>query len=336
MQKICAEISLKTIAHNAMLIQRRAGVPLIAVVKDDAYGHGAEAVAHALEETAAMFAVSTVEEGEALRIAGISKEILLFTPLLSEEEVLRAAAYSLTPTLSSAAGFGLFVRTAEKYALPRRVQLAFNTGMNRYGFRPGRTAAVMRRAKACGLKVEGVYSHLYLPEDEAAREEQYRLFCEVRGAARRFYPEANFHLSATGGILAGRKYAFDMVRSGIALYGYLPSGFENALKVKPAMKVFATVSRRGSFTGGGIGYGKADSRFGTLNTLAVGYGAGFFREGGLGVGKLCMDACVREGDIPFGRRVCILSDAAEYAAQHGTTAYEALVRIGSAAEKKYI
>lgn len=336
MQKTCAEISLNTVVRNAALVREYANAPLIAVVKDDAYGHGAEAVAHALEGVAEMFAVSTVEEGAALRTAGIGKEILLFTPLLTEEEIVRADAYRLTPTLSSIAAFDLFVRAADRFGLSRRVQLSFNTGMNRYGFRPERTASVMRKAQECGLEVEGVYSHFYLPENERAREEQYRLFSQVRERAAGFFPAAKFHLSATGGILAGNKYNFDMVRCGIALYGYLPSAFAGALPVRPAMKVYASVTRRGKFAGGGVGYAAAEGDFGRLNTLSAGYGSGFFRAGGLGVGKLCMDAAIREGDAPFGRRVCILKDAAEYAAKQGTTAYEVLVCVGRAAEKRYV
>ena len=86
-----------------------------------------------------------------------------------------------------------------------------------------------------------------------------------------------------------------------------------------------------------MGYAAAEKQYAALHTLRVGYGDGFFRAGGLGAeGKLCMDACVREGEMPFGRRVCILSDAEAYARSHGTTAYETLVNAGRRALKKYV
>lgn len=100
MQSLLAVIDLNRIRQNAGILSRIAARPLIAVVKDDAYGHGAERVALALEGEVAAFAVATVEEGAALRTAGIQKEILVLTPPLSQEEALRISAYRLTATLS--------------------------------------------------------------------------------------------------------------------------------------------------------------------------------------------------------------------------------------------
>lgn len=73
-----------------------------------------------------------------------------------------------------------------------------------------------------------------------------------------------------------------------------------------------------------------------MHTLRVGYGDGFFRVGGLGIGNLCMDACIMEGEAKVGTKKLILSDAEKYASEHGTTAYEVLVNVGKKAERKYV
>lgn len=335
MRNTIAVVSLKRIKKNAELVGKRAESPLIAVVKDDGYGHGAEAVACALHGVASAFAVSSADEGAALRIAGVSEEIIVLSPPVSRAEAMRAAEYGLTVTVSSFAVLRLVAEAARGTNLLPKAHLAVNTGMNRYGFRPEALQRACESARGL-LDITGVYSHFYAPEDERARETQYRMFCGAARTVRGVYPDAMRHLSATGGILAGQKYNFDAVRSGIALYGYLPAGFGGALAVKPAMKVYAAVAQSGTFTGGGAGYGAADREYAALHTLRFGYGDGFFREGGLGVGKLCMDACVREGRAKTGSWKLILKDAAAYAARHDTTAYEVLTSAGERAVKYYV
>lgn len=335
MRNTIAVISLKRVKNNASLIAKRAESPLIAVVKDDGYGHGAEQVACALHGIASAFAVSSAEEGAALRIAGVGEEIIVLSPPLCRAEFLRIAQYGLTATVSSFAVLRMAAEAAREYRIFPKAHLAVNTGMNRYGFRP----EFVKRAceSAFGIiNVTGVYSHFYAPENASAREAQYKLFCASAQTVRGFYPEAVRHLSATGGILAGERYRFDAVRSGIALYGYLPNGFEGALAVKPAMKVYAAVAQSGKSTGGGAGYGCADLPYGDLQTLRFGYGDGFFREGGMGIGNLCMDACVREGRAKTGLWKLVLKDAAAYAARHNTTAYEVLTCVGERAVKFYV
>ncbi len=337
MQNNLALISLPKIRSNAQKIRASAGrTPLFAVVKDDAYGHGAEEVALALEEQVCGFAVASLDEGAALRVAGVSKDILVLTPVLSEEEALRACAYGLILTVSSLATLHILLRAKEAYSLFPRVHIAVNTGMNRYGFRAENLVRACREMKDAGLFAEGIYSHLYAPEDGSAREQQTERFAAACSAAKRYFPDAVRHLSATGGILAGEKYRFDAVRSGIALYGYLPRGFEGALCLSPAMKVYSHVVQSGTFTGGGVGYAAAEREYGALSTLRLGYGDGFFRAGGLGgIGKLCMDAYIREGAGRAGQKRLVLRDAEEYARRHGTISYEVLCRIGGRAEKVY-
>ncbi len=337
MQNLVAVISLKNIVNNAARVSELTrGTPLIAVVKDDAYGHGAERVALALQNSVSAFAVATVEEGVRLRTACVDKDVLVLTPPLSEEEALRSVAYGLTVTVGSFSSLYLTARAAEKFGLSVRLHLAVNTGMNRYGFRPALVDRACRECLAAGLSAEGVFSHLYAPHDEVSRGEQLALFREASAVVREYFPEAVRHLAATGGILSGGEYFFDAVRAGISLYGYLPNGFSGDYGLKPAMRVYAPVAQSGRTVGSGAGYARARLKSGYFQTVRLGYGDGFFREGiAGGVGKLCMDAHVREGRNNFGRRRLAIKDISAYAAEHGTTEYEILCNIARKAVKIY-
>ncbi|MDE7158530.1 MAG: alanine racemase [Clostridiales bacterium] len=335
MQNVLAVISLKKIISNAEAVCSLAGVPLIAVVKDDAYGHGAERVALALNDKVSAFAVSTVDEGAALRLSGIQKDILVLTPPLCEEEVVRISEYGLIASLTSLAVLRLTIKAMRRFSLPLRAHLAVNTGMNRYGFRPERVEKACALSHRAGIQIEGIYSHFYLPQDENAVSKQRELFDFACEEAKKIYPNCLRHVSATGGLLAGVKY--DAVRAGISLYGYLPEGAKGELNVEPAMKLYATVAQRGTQLGDGIGYRAADKNYGKIHTLRLGYGDGFFRAGGLNaVGSLCMDACVRKGDGVVGARRLVLKDVTEYAHLHGTTEYEVLVNVAGKAVKVYV
>jgi len=329
MQNVVAHISLEQIRSNAALVIHRARVPFFAVVKDDAYGHGAERVALALENQASAFAVATVEEGVRLRVAGVTAPVLVLTPPLDRDDALHLRAYDLTASVSSRASLKL---TAEAGA---EGHIVVNTGMNRYGIAPEQTKAFVKLAKSRELRVTGVYSHFYRADDENAREEQYALFCGAADCVKEAYPYAMRHLAATGGLLAGEKYRFDAVRSGIALYGYLPRGFEGELSVKPAAKICAYVSHSCPRVGRGAAYGYANGES-SFYTLRVGYGDGFFRAGGLnGCNELCMDACVFSGLEREGEEKVLFENVSGYAARTGTTEYEVLVHILQKAVKVY-
>ncbi len=332
MQPLLAEISLRAIRKNAGYFCKLTR-SLIAVVKDDAYGHGAAEVAHSLHNLASSFAVATVEEGASLRIAGVQEDILVLTPPMTEEECVRLLSYGLVACLGSDPPVRLLARAAELTGITPRVHLAVNTGMNRYGYPAPQAASSARRMKRLGFSVEGVFSHYFAAEDEKARRGQDLLFSRAAADVKALFPDCICHIAATEGTLQGEGY--DAARIGLGLYGYLPQGGSGPLH--RAMRLYAYVSNSCRQTGEGLGYAFSPQNFGQVHTLRMGYGDGFFREGEeMAVGRLCMDATLSAGAAGFGKRVCVVSDFEAYARAHGTSVYEALVRLPSKAVRKYI
>ena len=135
MQENRAVIRLGSIRANAQYFLSRAqGAKLCAVVKADAYGHGAVAVAQALSGVADMFAVALVEEGAQLRHAGVREDILVLCPPLGEDDVVRGARHRLIFTVSDAEDYRLLGRVCEQYGICVSCHIKVNTGMNRFGF----------------------------------------------------------------------------------------------------------------------------------------------------------------------------------------------------------
>lgn len=334
MQENTAVISLKNVKHNVRVL--RSLLPpqtaFFAVVKANAYGHGAERVAESIQPLVNGFAVATVSEGIALR-GYTEKEILVFTPPLDEEDAFLSAAHNLTVTVCNFSSFYLASACAEKYGLKIKAHLKVNTGMNRLGLQgaPFRRLCALA-AKRQRVRVTGIYSHLYAPHDKAASEAQRRLFLREREVAEREFGKLYAHLSATGGILRGEKYAFDGVRAGIGIYGYLPQGFAlrgRDIGLRPAMKVYTRAVQTHAFTGGGVGYSPASEgeKYGKLTVYRTGYADGFPRKGnGLlrAEGNLCMDGCISRQRADYGGKKLIFSDAEKVAESADTISYEVL------------
>lgn len=344
MQKIRAIINLKTIRDNAEVFKRNVKTKLCAVVKANAYGHGAEEVAYALSGVADCFAVAIVEEGFAIRAAACGKDILVLTPPVSEQQAFYIVGGGLIGSVSDMRTAKIFVAACKTCGLRARVHLQVNTGMNRYGASLSALDRICRflRDEPC-IQVTGVYSHLYAP---SRADEQRREFVKAERICRRYFPNVCAHLSATYGCCLGQDYAFDMVRVGIGLYGYLPDGIAadtKAFPVKKAMKIYAQAMRSRTYHGGGAGYGeRSELTLGEqFSLLRVGYADGFLRlrdNGTIGenVNALCMDACLQKGRKRRGDWVCVLSDADEVAKKTGTIPYEVLCAATRRAEFAYV
>ena len=354
MQKVKARVNLDYIRTNAEAFSAWTGKRLCAVVKADAYGHGAEAVTAALSGVADCFAVALIEEAVAICVAACGKEILIFTPPTTEEECYMLAVNGFTACVDTLKTARLLCRVCEKYCLPINVHLKVNTGMNRYGMNVqtlGKTCKLLQGNRY--VRAKGIYSHLCECDLHRA-EKQRRLFLRMVDVGRGYFPQLIAHLGATYGALLGEKFTFDMVRVGLGLYGYLPcepsekTGVTlqtvDTLSLRKAMAVYAKAVAERKYVFGGFGYGeefggKGDQR---LSVCRFGYADGFLRQKENGVdgwqdnaNNLCMDACVRFGDLEKGEWIPVLTDAEEIARQTGTIAYEVLCAATRRAEFIY-
>ncbi len=342
MQKVIAKIGINALLENAALFKRSTNAKLCAVVKADGYGHGAEEVTLALSQIADCFAVAILEEGLSIRVAATGKDILVFTPPVTEEECYLLAANGLIATIPDLFTAKLFASTCEKYRLQGRAHLKGNTGMNRYGMNPSTLGKVCRFLQNNGqVRVEGLYSHLYECKRSTALR-QRELFLQMQRICRRYFSSFISHLGATYGALLGEDFAFDMVRVGVGLYGYAPVKTE--LPLRPVMQVETKVVANRKYAFGGIGYGKeSEEKKGTpLAVLRAGYADGFLRkrENGLdgfekNANDLCMDVCIRKSGKRRGGTEILLTDADKVATQTGTISYEVLCAVGRRAERIY-
>ncbi len=322
MQKTLSFISLRAIRSNALKIRKILGKKkFYAVVKADAYGHGAAEVSRCLEDIADGFCVAILDEGVALRVAGITKPVLVFTPPLDKNDAERARFYSLTVTVNSVATAKLV------QGIPCHIKV--NTGMNRAGCTLYELPSVLNALDK--NSVNGVYSHMYAPENAAASARQLAVFNRAEEIVKTKIPDVCAHISASGGILRGGGFLKDGARAGITLYGYAPAGFSRA-GFEPALKVYARRTQITPFIGGGVGYNFADRNYKNLSVYRLGYADGFFRTVPLGEKTLCMDAFLREGGEEMR---LVMADADEYAARAGTISYEVLTNVTRRSERIY-
>lgn len=322
MQKTLSVINLRAIRENAIKIRQKLGrKKFFAVVKADGYGHGAEEVARCIEDVADGFCVAITDEGVALRVAGITKPVLVFTPPLDSDDVMRAEYYGLTLTVNS-------VQTAKMIG-GNPCHIKINTGMNRHGCNLKELPGILNELD--GGQILGVYSHLYNAENFARSSKQLQIFLRAESLVKEKNADICAHISASGGFLRGGEFLKDGVRCGILLYGYAPEGF-SAKGFKPALKVYARRTQVTEFCGGGVGYNASDKNYKTLCSYRLGYADGFRRTVPLGEKTLCMDAFIRNGGE---EKVCVMSDAQSYAKRCGTISYEALTAVTKRSERIY-
>lgn len=351
MQRTVAVINLKAICENAKQF-KKLSKKLYAVVKADAYGHGAEEVTLALCGVADGFAVSIVEEGIEIATAACGKEILILTPPTDEREAMEIVENGFSACVPDLWTAKLLINAAKRSGKIARIHLKVNTGMNRYGGDRYALKEVLQLVfgETC-VKVDGVFSHLYTDEKSVC-EKQRREFLKACELVQIHYPNATRHLSATYGATLGERYAFDAVRVGLGLYGYLPYGLKlEDFPLKKAMQVYAKVAATHEYQGGGAGYGKLRGEtekdlFGAkLVTLRVGYADGFLRQSRNGtvcaesaVNNLCMDACVRKNlqGLRVGEFTPIMIDAEKTASATGGIVYETLCAATRRAETVYV
>lgn len=346
-----AEISKSRLLNNLKVLQSQTqtNTKSMAVVKANAYGHGAVEVCNQLIKEVDWFAVANVDEGIELRQAGITHPILIFgVPDIKNAGVFKK--FNLVATVSAFEHFELLPAGSAYH-------LNFDSGMGRYGFLPDEVEEVQHAVKMHDeLKCTGIYSHFATadePNSTKARE-QLAIFDEIRS---RFNSSLLTHMANSGGAAFYQNSHFDMVRYGIGLYGYPPGnvpikGLEPVLEWKSHLaqvkriKKGNTVSYLATWEAPEDGY---------IGVIPVGYADGLPRnlshqleveiKGKLYpvVGIITMDnimVYLGNDNLPVDSEVTLLgrnrNTAGDWADKLGTISYEILCRFTRRVERVYI
>jgi len=314
------EIDLGRLRRNLQLIRRDlpAAVKLLAVVKDEAYGHGALDVARiAVEEGAWGFGLSTLEEAMTLRDGGITAPLLLLGER-QEAELEWCVAHDLTVCLNEAHNVRALAKIAAKLGKQVPVHVKIHTGMSRYGVRWDEALPLLEQVVAeKSLSLEGGMTHFSQSDeiDKTFANLQFARFNEVlRALAERKISVQLRHTCNSGGLLDLPHAHLDMVRPGILMYGIFPSQVCRTIDgIQPVMSVKARIAaiqklKPGEVVGYGMRYTASSER--RIAILPIGYGDGFPRvrnEGGVLIhgqrapliGGIAMDALMVDiTDIP--------------------------------------
>jgi alanine racemase len=342
-------VDLAAIRENYRLLARRAGVPLIAMVKADAYGLGAVEVAKALDAEAPMaFGVANVAEGVVLRAAGITRQILVFTPTLPHD-FANARAADLTLALSSPNAIAEWTRVGGRW------HLAVDTGMNRAGA-VWRDHDAIRAALGAGAAPDGVFTHFTAADADAAltAEQEARFVGVLTGLAER--PQL-VHAENSAALLRRGPSRYDCARPGIALYG--AADVDGRSELRAVVSLAGTiVELREVESGDTVSYGATwrATSLRRIATVALGYADGYPRGAGnsatalvnqrqvpvVGVVTMDMTMCDVTG-VPctIGDRVTLIgSDAGcnvtEIARHAGRSPYEILTGLRARAARVHM
>lgn len=350
-----AEIDLGALVSNLRLLRKRVGprVKLMFVVKANAYGHDAVLCALAAQKARAAdwLGVSSVEEGVALRGAGVKLPVLVLGSLYPFESVLAAAAHDLTPIVASLESARRVAEAAVRLRRTIGIHVKVDTGMGRIGLRPEAAVALLRELSVLkGIRVQGLYTHMAKAEDDRAfTGRQLSAFKKVLKALdREGLRPPLVHAANSAAALRHPGARFDLVRPGLAAYG-LYEGFSPVLALKSKIIYTKTVAKGTTISYGATWRAKRVSR---IATLPVGYGDGYPRAlsnkasvlvGGKRcpvVGRVTMDQVMidvtavpraRVGDdaVLIGRQDDAVISASELAKLCGTIPYETATAISS-------
>lgn len=261
-----------------------AATRVMAVLKADAYGHGAVTLAPiALQSGADAIGVSSIEEGLSLREAGVTAPILLLGGVYPLENFALALGARLTPTVASLESAQHLAAIAEVTGQPASFHLKIDTGMGRLGVSPAGARTVLSWvATQPNLRIAGIYSHFASADsDPEFTAQQLRDFLTVRDMARTLgFKDAVFHIANSAGAMSAVDSRLDMVRPGIALYGAPPVMVPKGPALRPVLtwRTKIVFLKRVS-PGTTISYGRrfrADREI-EVATLPVGYADGIPR-----------------------------------------------------------
>lgn len=348
LKRAWAEISLDAVVKNYKRIKEyiessaNKSVKVMAMVKADAYGHGAPMVAAELEAAGIdFFGVSSIDEAMQLRNSSVKAPIMItgYTP---SEHIPAAIDNNISLTVYNFYNAERISREALKHGKPAKVHLKIDTGMNRLGFMtdsdemPETVMKIKKISEMEGLVIEGIYTHF--SDADGAEEEytrmQYKRFTDIISAVEEKGVSVGIkHCLNSAGIINYTEYALDMVRPGLILYGLLPDDkIKTDLKLIPAMVLKSAVSQiKNAKEGAEISYGRSEKlmRDSKIAVLPIGYADGLVRRlsGKYKVtvngkpakilGKICMDQCIVDitgiPDVCEGDEAVIFGDGSDKA-----------------------
>ena len=282
-----AEIDLEAIRKNVRSFVRHVGstVQVMAVVKANAYGHGAVPVARAaLEAGATRLAVHRLTEGIELRQAGIEAPVLVmgYTPPTGADAFVQ---WNLTPSTITPEFAQALSASAAAQGKTMPVHVKVDTGMSRYGLLPAEVVPFLQAARALpGIRVEGLFTHFATADasDQTWVRQQIAEFDQVIAAIRNTGMDIPIiHAANSATTMKLPEAHYNAVRPGIAMYGMNPSSeWEPVFELYPALTLKSTVSRvRKLPVGAGVSYGRTfvTNRPTTAALVPVGYGDGYHR-----------------------------------------------------------
>ena len=329
-------VDMDALSSNMDAIREKAGVPVMAVVKADAYGHGAVQVARLLQDQCAFFCVSSILEAMELRQAGLTKPILLlgYTPAEAFPTAIREG---IRPTIYRMEDALALSRAAQTVELPARFHFAVDTGMSRIGFQVTEADADIcaQIARLPGLVAEGLFSHFATADcaDLTRAKAQAERFAEFDEMLRRRGVEIPIrHLNNSAGLM-NFATPYEMVRSGIITYGMYPSGEVDPglLPLRPALRWLSRVSHVKVLPAGReISYGgtyvtKADT---VVATIPVGYADGYRRNLS---GKFYV--LIRGKKAPILGRICMDQMMVDVTAVPGVQVGDQVTLVGTDGEE---
>lgn len=358
-----SEVDLSALQHNLKIIRKIAdGRIVIAVVKADAYGHGAVQIARKLaSEGISHLAVAYTEEARILRESGINARILVMFDCF---DIADYFAYDLIPVIYDVDTAAAFSKEAKKRSKKIPVHLKIDTGMGRTGFTPDKAvSAAVFISNLEGIEIEGILSHFSEADsgDSSYAMQQLGVFNHIRRdiqekTGRRLIA----HMANSAALLSLKEGLLDAVRPGLILYGYSP--FQETHGLRPLMKIKTRIlSIRRLPAGTPVSYGRSfiTRRESKIAVVPVGYADGYNRLFSnnsdmlvRGVrapvaGRICMDLTMLDvteiADISEGEEVVLLGrqggdmiTAKELSSRINTVPYEILTSLGNRAKKEYI
>ncbi|MGE5660413.1 MAG: alanine racemase [Actinomycetota bacterium] len=301
-QRAWVEIDLAALAHNVRQLKLLLSpeTELMAVVKADAYGHGACLVAQtALKSGASWLGVATIPEGIELRQSGIKAPILILGATHSPEQVKAIAQWQLQPTLCTPKQALVFSEVLSTLDRPLPVHVKIDTGMSRLGAPWQEAAKFVQLVQALpNLQLASIYSHLATadsPDPTVMRQQHQRFESAIQACGFESFPfppltkagnqnllRPRLHLANSAAALADRNLHYDLVRVGLATYGLYPAPhLRSVIDLKPVLQVKAKVTQVKMIeagTGVSYGYQYIADRQTRIAVIGIGYADGVPRN----------------------------------------------------------